>query len=527
MKLRLRYGTALFVTLPLLYACGDGGLTDGDTSDSGTESGDETGGDEAGLPPTLPPLSGALLTTDETIVLPGQGNPDDFDPRVPADRDAMISMNLLDTTVGAGEPIVDVTFDGSAAPAPGSGASMITRFMYLADTQVPDDESPTRLCGFDTDNATAGAFRAQDAHACHVVNAAVRTINALHLDYPMDFVLLGGDNADSAQRNEVLWFRDLLDGGVEVHCDSGDDDDPVPGENNDPKDPLVSEGLAMPWKWVTGNHDILVQGNLTLGSQRQTALGSLAEGGTRDWSQPGGPVVTGMVPADPQRELVNERQLMELISETKDGHGITQEVIDSGRAQYVFDQGSVRVIVISTAAATGASEGVYAQSDVDAFLRDALDEAEADGQYVIVTSHHAGTSLGDGTGLGGNLVMDALTPAEFQDLLGEYSNVIMHLAGHSHEHQVLPVTTASGHQYWQVRSAAIADHPNQMRMVEVSDEDNGFLAITGIAVDYSTEDDSIAADGRVHQLIDYASGWGSAGAGTITDRNTRLWVPKP
>ena len=70
----------------------------------------------------------------------------------------------------------------------------------------------------------------------------------------------------------------------------------------------------------------------------------------------------------------------------------------------------------------------------------------------------------------------------------------------------------------------VIDHPGQMRMIEVWDEDNGSLRIRAIPLDYSEEGDPLAAQFRRLATVDYTAGW--------TDDNARdrgvneFWIPK-
>jgi 3',5'-cyclic AMP phosphodiesterase CpdA len=494
-----------------------------------------TGGGGAGeqVPPEpLPALSKAPLSTEERLVpsrtpeLAGA-----HDPRLPEDMDEMLASGYGDYTLGAGEAVTTRTLDGSAAPAPGPNARVLARFVHFADIQLADDESPARLVNADSPDATSGAFRPQEGHECKIANAAVRTINKLHESQPIDVVILGGDNADNAQTNEVDWVMAILSGSASVDCDSGADDDPVPGPANDPKDPFYADGLKMPWVWVTGNHDVLQQGNFPPAPKEADYLASYCGTGTRDWSVAGGPTIIGDVIPDERRKPLSGSELLEKVRADGDGHGVTAEAAASGRAFYAYDipNTPVRILVIDTAAPTGSAEGLVRQSELDGFLRPELDAAEAEGKYVVVTSHHASSKLTDGGEFGGTVQADAVLPDPFRDVLGEYPNLLMHLAGHTHVHRVTvvdpPAPTSA--PYWEVETSALADFPNQLRVIEVRDLDNGFLGIRSVVFDYQSENDPIAEDGRKRAITDFTSGWASEASGTASERNVELYVAKP
>jgi 3',5'-cyclic AMP phosphodiesterase CpdA len=480
----------------------------------------------------LEPLASAPTTVDE-MLLPTATQQKYSDGPNPALPDALadyLARGFGETRIGPGEPHVTRTIDGSTPPAPGQNARRLTRFVHLADMQLVDDESPTRLGLFDSAGATSSALRPQDAYLCRMANATVRTINALHAKDPIAFTILGGDNADNAQTNEVDWVLGILSGADEVECDSGEKDDPVPGPDNDGKDPFKADGLAMPWKWVTGNHDILVQGNLPLDeSNRASTVGNVANGGTRDYRE-GGAVANGdFVIPDPRRALLSHHELMAKVAAHGDGHGLGEAEKASGKATYTFDvEGTpIRFLVIDTAHENGTSNGVIRQSEIDRVIKPALDAAVADGKWVILSSHHATTSLGDGTGLGGTRAPDALTTEEWEELVGSYPNVLFSLTGHSHRHRVKAIAPDGGHPFWEILTSAIADYPHQFRVIEIFDQDNGWIMLRATCVDFSVEGDPVADDGRKRGIVDFMSGWLPKEPATTTDRNVELWIEKP
>jgi 3',5'-cyclic AMP phosphodiesterase CpdA len=484
-------------------------------------------------PEPLPALGAAPLTTERTIVAthavvaaPTQTP----NPQVPEDLATFLGDGFGAFEYGGALIPVAHTLDDSAPPEPAGAPTLLSRFVHLADTQLADDESPTRLANFDSAGGlTSAAFRPQEGHECRILQAAVRTINRVHQDTPIGFVVLGGDNADSAQENELDWFNAVLDGADSVHCDSGADDDPVPGANNDPKDPFLAEGLDVPWKWVTGNHDILVQGNLPVDGFFEASVGSVVNGGTRNWALPGAPVVSEEVPADERRKVMTRTEMVARVQASGDGHGIDDAVLSSGKAQYTFDvEGTpIRWIVLDTAAETGGSEGVVRQGDIDGFLVPALDAAQAEGKWVILTSHHASQLLGDGTGLGGTAQPDAVTTDAFRAVVAGYDNVLMHLAGHTHTHRVKVATSDTGKPYWEVETSALVDWPQEIRVFEIWDHGEGLVSIHGVPIDFATDDDPIAAEGRTLGILDYTTGWQGDGAGDPADRAVVLWAQMP
>lgn len=503
-----------------LVGCGD---------DSATDGGGGAGG--VGAPEPLPPLSEAPLTTERgltPVIEPDQIGY--LNPRLPEDVTRLLNEGYGDYSEVAGESVKERMLGGGTPAGPGANPKMLARFVHLSDIQLADDESPARVLNVDSPQGlTGGAFRPQEGHECRVLNAAVRTINRLNEDAPLDLVVLGGDNADNAQDNEVGWVLSILSGAELVDCDTGADDDPVQGANNDPKDPFIADGLKMPWIWVTGNHDVLNQGNFPPIPKEAEYLDDYAAVGTRDWSQPGGPVVQGDMVADEARFPLSGADLLAKVYGDGDGHGITSDIISGGRAFYTFDvEGTpLRFVVMDTAAPSGSADGLIHQSEVDNFLIPELDRALADDKYVIVTSHHSSAQLTDGGGFGGMTQEDAVLPDALRATLGQYPNLLMHLAGHTHHHQVTVVETDGGTPYWEVETSALADFPNQMRAIEVWDMDNGLLQIHMVGLDYQTENDPIAEEGRRLAIMDFTSGWEPERRGKAEDRNVNLYVSKP
>lgn len=475
----------------------------------------------------LPPLAGVALSTERTIV-PSKPMSSPHDPRSPMDPDARASLwddGFGEYEHGPGEPVVDRMPDGSAPPSPGAGRKVLSRFIHVSDIHLTDDESPARLASFDGGYPFDGAARPHSSHMGRVLNAAVRTVNALHRAEPLDFFLLGGDTTDSAQRNELEWMVAILSGTSVVACDSGEVNDPVPGADNDPKDPFVPEGLDIPWRFCLGNHDTLIMGiNGITDAGILTATGDKTLTGAQDWSQPGGPVVTGEIPPDEKRRPLHRSELIDLVAGDGDGHGLKS--LSTDKVSYVFDvEGtSLRFVVYDTALEEGGADGVVRQPDLDAFLKPALDQAKSEGKLVVLVCHHGFHSLGDGSSGSTQTKQTIVLSDDVKAFFLTYDNIVLSLTGHTHEHVVNWIEgTDAG--FWEVQTASLVEFPNQMRLVEIADEDNGYVSIQLIGVDFATDDDVVAEQGRRLAILDHISGWGGGDAGSVQDRNVKLYVP--
>ncbi len=463
------------------------------------------------------------------------------DPRVPADLQALLDRQLGTVTALVGEPLQPRTEDDAPPPTLGADAKPLVRFVHLTDTQLVDDESPARQCTFDTPAATSGAFRPQEGFGCQTLDAAVQAVNALGA---VDFVLTGGDNVDNAQRNEIRWFGQVMNGGT-VECDSGGDDGDAPGLPFAQKRPFHAAGLQVPWYWVSGNHDVLVTGEMQVDAdQRTIATGTTALMGARDYRQPGAPVTTGEVPADALRLPLYATELVADVQAIADGpgphlHGLASVAPTATHIQYRVTpvaSAPLDVIVLDTNAHSGGSDGLIFADVFTNEVQPLLDAALAAKHWAVVVGHHPTSGIGDGGGAFGHTQTGTLTPAQFRAALSKYPNVLFYLAGHTHSNLITRFPPAPGdavRPFFEVQTASLADWPSQLRLVEVLDGNNGFVAARLTMLDVPGQIAGLAPNDLVGQALtlmtlDRAAGWNpKPGEGSAADRNVILWLKKP
>ena len=434
--------------------------------------------------------------------------------------------------VGPGEALRDRT-DLARAARP---ERTLATFAVLTDVHVRDEESPARVAFLDRlGGPFSSTFRPQEALSAQVLDAAVRSVNAAR----PDAVLVTGDLLDNAQANELALARTVLDGG-RANPDSGapgyqgvqaaaDPDPAYYRPDVDPprhrgllaaaQRPFRATGLRAPWYAVPGNHDLLVAGELA----RTPSTAAVAVGAERlvtpdagldvprsenaltpqlvDRVLSGGlPGTTAPLAPDPaRRELTPDQAVAGLRAAS--GHGGA-----GARMDYAFDAGrGVRLIVLDTVRRDVGSGGVLSAAQTQWL---AAQLAAAGERRVVVVSHQPLTSVDGGQA--------ALA------LLDRDRHVVAALAGDSHRNRIVARSTPSG-GYWLVQTAALADYPQQARVLRVRAASGGGTVLETWMLD--TAPDPLADTARELAYLDAQGGRPQREAGTREDRNVRLYLP--
>ena len=374
-----------------------------------------------------------------------------------------------------------------------------------------------------------------------------------------------------------------------------------PGLVDHAQKPFEAQGLDVPSYVAVGNHDVLVQGNEDANVAFELiANGCVKPMGPFPSAGPGSqtledvldpayllgllgtdPAKIGIVPPDPSRQFVNKAQQRAIFNSGSqaDGHGFAHvdpvELTASGGAAmyYSFNpEPGIRFIALDTNT-TGAgllvdpiTGDTTAEGNLDnpqyQWLRRELVEAEANDELVVTYAHHASNSMdftlpdelalpclgindqhghdiNPGCDLDPRNSLPIRTGDDLVSLLGRFPNVIAHVAGHSHDSDVIPRPSPSG-GFWEIKSPAVADWPTQSRLLEVMDNNDGTLSIFGTMIDHDSPADApnnganlsgadveqLASLGREISFNDEQVAHDTA-EGAAEDRNVELLLPDP
>jgi 3',5'-cyclic AMP phosphodiesterase CpdA len=362
---------------------------------------------------------------------------------------------------------------------------------------------------------------------------------------------------------------------------------------------LRRNGTPVPTYVANGNHDGLVQGNEdAIGPFESIATGcfKLAQstsappiGSNPDPNQLFSPAIGFAVrPDGPGRHFLDRVQLKRVYSSGSqaDGHGFgyvdPAELAASGFSATYWARDlkpGIRFISIDTV-----SEGGVVQESADGNIDDPqfrwlereLDKAKAQGKLVIAFGHHPIRSLtadppdeaaqhcsgkydangqysnpnqyGHDANPGCDLDPRSSSPIHQGDdlraLFDSHPNVIAYVSGHTHENKVLACGSEdgcpAGGNWWEINTSAIADWPEQSRLIELMDNGDGTLSIFGTLTNTAAPvgvpasgtpaagfgNEQLASISRAVTMNDPQLGDGTA-EGAAKDQNVELLVDDP
>lgn len=386
----------------------------------------------------------------------------------------------------------------------------------------------------------------------HVLDAAVRTVNALHQVTPFHFGLSLGDVANSSQFNELRWFIDVLD-GKQITPSSGAH---LGAETIAYQKPYQAAGLdrSIPWYEVIGNHDQYWMGVARPSQKVQTAqTGSAVLNMSKDLFNPnategagmyvgvvdgttrygevikGGPVnrfpTPPTVAADPNRHALatavstSSNYMREFFNTTSSpaGHGFTQANLESNSASYTFEPVTnlpLKVIVLDDTCKTVSASGgplYYGSGWIDAaryaWLTNELQKGQDAGQMMILAAHipvNPQADLFDPKPDPQFHAESSQTDAQLIATLHRYPNLLLVMAGHRHKNTVTPHPSPDPahpeYGFWEVETSSLRDFPQQFRTFEIRRNGDRTVSIVTTDIDPQLEPGSPAADSRGYAI---------------------------
>jgi metallophosphoesterase (TIGR03768 family) len=385
-----------------------------------------------------------------------------------------------------------------------TNAARLLSFLSISDAHITDKESPCQAIyasyqGGPSNNPST--YSPVMLYTPQVLDAAVKTANALHRLLPFDFAISLGDEANGPQYNELRWFIDVMD-GKPITPSSGAH---LGADTIDYQKPYQATGLdrSIPWYEAIGNHDQFWMGvGYPTEKVRKTLVGSeilnmnpnvpvpnASEGtgiymGVVDGTTRFGEVIKGglakvfaappTVAADPNRHSLTTEYTASTLACTNymseffrtesfpTGHGFSQRNLENNSACYSFVPKAnlpLKVIVFDdTCKLTGPSGGpmFYGGGWVDAaryaWLTNELQQGQDAGQLMIIAAHIPIDPQADVFDTKHNQPQFYVTPqnqaqpqfsnykteAQMLATLHHYPNLILFMAGHRHLNTVTP-----------------------------------------------------------------------------------------
>lgn len=438
----------------------------------------------------------------------------------------------------------------SGAP-PTAAAKSILSLIHISDLHICDAQSPARLEVLDRyadpHNPTSefiklvGNYRAQEILTVQTLDCMVQTINSIKASpisgREIDSVVITGDVIDNAQKNELSWYKALLDGG-QVTPNSGSpnswegaasldsqnydpsywnpegtpegekDDFPrslygfpkIPGLINAAMTGFQATGLIHKWLAVHGNHDAMLQGTVPPDS----FLHEFSTGNSRvlkikdgvdlteifsDYQMvgpatypPTSVAVLSEVTPDKSRAFIDKEEWITSHIDCKHDHGLGEVNLKNKVRYWSKNIGLVRVIALDTVNENGGWQGSIDEIQFE-WLKNQLNESAP--KYFVLLSHHPAETLFND--YEPDTDKRRICEAELLDLLATESRVILWLAGHTHTHKIEEKhSEKTGNTFWHIQTASNIDWPQQGRLIDIY-EDGSRIVIATTVFDHNGE----------------------------------------
>lgn len=441
----------------------------------------------------------------------------------------------------------------------GSNVARLAHFFTISDVHLADKESPAQgnflgwMSAFSPPPALnpIAAWSPIVIATVHVLDAAIQTINALHAGLGFDFGMALGDAANNCQYNELRWFIDCVDGKRIVPSSGAH----VGDTTMDYQKPFQACGLnpAIPWFVAIGNHDQYWMGAAYEDAKTVAAhvgadvidmdplnftdlAGHGAYMGVVDGTTPFGNVIkAGLDTAMPQPTVVPDvdRRTLEAYTVQADGsihvtsttlnfmraffettsspigHGFTADRnLADDVAYYSFEPTTklpLKIIVLNDNPQTS-NAASYAMGALDtvqyAWFEAQLAQGQAANQLMFIASHvpvYPQASIADATHT--SMWNDPAQEQQLLELVWQYPNAILWLAGHRHVNVVTPqIPSPALHLpsagFWEVETPSLRDFPQGFRTIELRRNSDGTLSILVTTVNPAVTAGSPAATSR-------------------------------
>jgi len=503
--------------------------------------------------------TGPVLTTRQQTVRP-LALPEDTQPIRPRD---VVLYGVYGYSAWQFGPGADEGQRTDLMPAGYAGATNAARllsFFSLTDIHITDKESTAEVpyMGWSAAFHVAGpgglnlnAYSPIILSTTHVLDAAVKTINALHQQTPFNFGICLGDVANSTQFNELRWFIDVMDGqsitpSSGAHLGAG---------FIDYQKPYQAAGLdhSILWYQAIGNHDqawmgtervtdkvrAVQVGNTIINMDPNVFDVSATESngmymGVVDGTTPYGDVVKGgltnafptppTVAADSNRlSVVTATSLTatfidEFFKTTSlpQGHGFNRANTGNTAACYSFvplTNLPLKVIVLDDTCKTNSPTagpvfygGGWMDADRLAWLTNELQLGQDSNQLMILACHIPIKPQTDlfNTNSASPMFNDYQTETNLLATLHHYPNLLLVMAGHRHINTVTPQPSPDPahpeYGFWEVESPSLRDFPQQFRTWTILRNSDNSISILTTDVDPVVEPGSPAAKSRGYAI---------------------------